>query len=135
MEFALRLVTPAQIKNLVATPITLIPAPTPKAFLYVLNATWALKFNSIPYGNPSGFQPYIAVGNPATSPWSASTASPFIENAVDTTFNSNAVSGGQGNTAEAAGQPVVLLNFGPLEYTLGDSTLEIFISYNLIPLP
>ena len=125
-------ITSAEWKALAATPKQIIPTPGANKFIVTIAATLCLKYNSIPYVNPSGSPPTICIGTPPGSSFTASYAVGDVAYAADLTDLLTSPFTGNDDTANAADKPLFLYNPGPLEYTTGDSDWLLTVDYAIV---
>jgi hypothetical protein len=129
--------TSAQVQNLKASPITLVPAPGAGNYLNIVAVVVQYKAGSNPYTVPSGghFSLLLGTGTGASGPIESSdlSATGFIDQAQShiRVPRISAIANAQGNLENRA---LTVTNDGGAEWTGGDGSVVINISYNVVTL-
>jgi hypothetical protein len=125
----------AQIQHLMASPLEIVSAPGVGKALNVMTATMQYKSGSSAYTIPSGGNVSLSVG-----PSSGTTvvvfvpALGFIDRTVDQFYMSPANGIGPASVQSFANQDLEVSNTGGAEWTGGDGTLTITVTYTIVSL-
>lgn len=126
--------TSAQILNMNATPVVIIPAPGPGLRVFVLGASAVYNFGTVAYAGGTQLALYYSAAIGALN------AAPFLSIALlgntvsEVSQFARGATGGTGQAATATtNQPIVMTtNAAP---TTGDGTVDVYVQYVILPSP
>jgi hypothetical protein len=140
LEYATRTLSAAAIKSLKATPVLLIPSPGPKRTILVMASGLYLKFNTTPYTAPvTNNNTWIYRGPTNTNTILATIQSVIIPQSFMTSTNDAALEGPNNYSFDQIpqfeDQPlfISLPTDASGEFTLGDSTIKIWLIWTPLP--
>jgi hypothetical protein len=127
--------TPAQIKAMHATPVTLIPAPGVGKTIWIVSAALVYNFATIAYSSGSNNLVIASAGQVAADDsWFVFPANTIIDNTYSTAAWGAAVANQGGFTgplplSEIQNSALTIRNDSTPEFTLGDGTITVTIVY------
>jgi hypothetical protein len=125
--------TAAQIKALRATPITIVSAPGSGKMIYVTGCMVKLNYNTTTYTAAASQTIGLSYNGIAGTSIIAAVAPNSLIVATSTSVRGT-VNGGQDVTAytNVSNQAVVLFNTVATEITVGDSTMDVLLNYQIL---
>lgn len=130
-------ISSAQLKNLVSSPITLIPAQGPNTFIVLDSIAMSYTYGTIPYTGGSNSIQIVWDNNNLDVPTNSQT---LTESVLKGTSNSLIVSSGMVNIDWCIQYPTTseintgIILYNGVNYSTGDGTVKFFITYHVITL-
>jgi hypothetical protein len=121
----------SQLLNLRSTPVQLIPAPGPGNIIKPLSITLQYKAGAAPYNTSDG---NFAIGTPALPGAAHGPGGGFIDQTSDQIAYVGGFGGTFGSRSNFENQPVIVQQNGSTEWTAGDGSVVINISYTVVAL-
>ena len=121
----------AQLLNLHNTPVQLIPAPGAGNIVKPLSITLQYKAGSTPYNASDG---NFAVGTPSLPGATHGPGGGFIDQTSDQVAYVGGFGGAYGSRSNFENQPVIVQQNGSAEWTAGDGSVVVNISYTIVAL-
>jgi hypothetical protein len=121
----------AQLLNLRAMPVQLVPAPGAGNVIKPLSLTLQYKFGSSPYAVQDGS---FAIGTPAFVAAVQQPAVGFIDQASDQFAFLGGFGGAFGPRSSFENQPITVMQNGSAEWTAGDGSVVISVTYTVVVL-
>lgn len=123
--------SPAQLLSLRSAPVQLVPAPGAGSIIKPLSITLQYKAGSTPYNAPEG---NFAIGTPALPGATHGPGGGFIDQASDQVAYVGGFGGAFGSRSNFENQPIIVQQNGSTEWTGGDGSVVVNISYSVVAL-